>query len=98
MPIYEFQCTQCRHLFEEFLTKVPERPTAKCPECGAKAKKVISNVGIVFKGAGFYVNDSRTSPAKGSSSATSTTADTPASEPSVTPPPPPKPATESSSG
>jgi len=72
VPIFEFQCTKCRHLFEEFFAKLPERPSAKCPECGGKGKKLISNVGIVFKGAGFYVTDSRTSPAKGSSASSTT--------------------------
>ncbi|HYE79955.1 MAG TPA: FmdB family zinc ribbon protein [bacterium] len=60
MPIYEFQCTACKNLFEEFFTKATPRPATKCPECGGKAKKIISNVGIVFKGSGFYVTDSRT--------------------------------------
>lgn len=72
MPIYEFQCTACKHLFEDFFNKVSTRPSAKCPECGGKAKKLISNVGIVFKGSGFYVTDSRTQPAGGSSSSKST--------------------------
>ena len=63
MPIYEFQCVACRHLFEDFFTKPVDKPTAKCPECGGKGKKIISNVGLVFKGGGFYVTDSRTGPA-----------------------------------
>ena len=62
MPIYEFQCTACHTVFDEFVQKVGKR-TAKCPECGGKGKKIISNVGIAFKGSGFYVNDSRSGPA-----------------------------------
>lgn len=80
MPIYEFQCTQCRHLFEEFLQKVPVRPRATCPECGARAKKVISSVGIVFKGAGFYVTDSRTGPTKDTAKPAAKAEDTKAGE------------------
>ncbi|MEO7994084.1 MAG: zinc ribbon domain-containing protein [bacterium] len=75
MPIYEFQCTACKHLFEEFFSKVPARLVAKCPECGAKAKKIISNVGIVFKGSGFYVTDQRSASVKSSSGSSSSKPD-----------------------
>jgi len=70
MPIYEFQCVACRHLFEEFFTRAVDKPVAKCPECGGKGKKIISNVGIVFKGGGFYVTDSRTGPSSSGSRST----------------------------
>ena len=63
MPIYEFQCTGCHDLFEEF-AKLGTR-TAKCPQCGAKGKKIISNVGIAFKGGGFHVNDYTAKPVNG---------------------------------
>jgi putative FmdB family regulatory protein len=33
MPLYDFQCASCRHLFEE-LVKLGEIPV--CPVCGAK--------------------------------------------------------------
>ena len=32
-----------------------------CPLCGGELRKVFSAVGIVFKGSGFYKNDSRKS-------------------------------------
>jgi len=57
MPIYEFQCTKCREVFEETVP-VGQR-THKCPHCGGKAKKKISSVGIIFKGSGFYCTDNR---------------------------------------
>ena len=57
MPVYEFQCTDCKEIFEEF---VPVgQKTHKCPHCGGKAKKIISSVGIIFKGSGFYCTDNR---------------------------------------
>jgi predicted nucleic acid-binding Zn ribbon protein len=31
-----------------------------CPECGKDVRKIYSNVGIVFKGSGFYKTDSQT--------------------------------------
>ena len=30
-----------------------------CPECGSPVKRLMYPVGIVFKGSGWYVNDSR---------------------------------------
>jgi putative FmdB family regulatory protein len=57
MPIYEFQCTECKEIFEEM---VPVgRRTHKCPHCGSKAKKLISQVGIIFKGSGWYCTDNK---------------------------------------
>ena len=59
MPTYEYQCTKCHHSFEEFKPmSAPRRQ--RCPLCRGKVERLISSgTGIVFKGAGFYVNDSR---------------------------------------
>lgn len=51
------------------------------PECGGEVRKVFSNVGISFKGSGFYRNDSRsegrsTSKASGSDSSDSSSSST----------------------
>ncbi len=65
MPLYEYQCTQCgtvtdiRHGFKEVNTAV-------CEACGGALKRVFNAAGIVFKGAGFYVTDSRKGGATGS--------------------------------
>lgn len=57
MPIYEYRCQSCGHEMEA-LVRSGKEPEA-CPECqGALARK-ISRAGIIFKGSGFYVNDSR---------------------------------------
>ena len=34
-------------------------PLTACPTCGSPVRKVFGNVGIVFKGSGFYKTDSR---------------------------------------
>ena len=40
MPIYEFQCPKCQHIFEEL---VFGRNTPSCPACGStSAEKLIS--------------------------------------------------------
>jgi predicted nucleic acid-binding Zn ribbon protein len=38
-----------------------EKPDVKCEKCGSEAEKIIGNIGISFKGSGYYVNDSKKS-------------------------------------
>ena len=82
MPTYEYACTKCGHQFEAFQSFSDEALT-ECPECKGKVQKVYSNVGVVFKGSGFYKTDSRTT----KPSQTSQPSKTPAAP---TPPPAPK--------
>ena len=57
MPIYEYQCNECGHEFEE-MQKITDRPKRKCPACGKlKAKRVISQTTFVLKGSGWYATD-----------------------------------------
>ena len=58
MPTYEYACADCGHQFEQFQA-FSEEPILNCPECKGELRKVYSNVGVVFKGTGFYKNDSR---------------------------------------
>ncbi len=58
LPLYEYQCTTNKHRFE-VRHGMNEEPVKVCPECGSEVRRVIHPVGIVFKGSGFYVNDSR---------------------------------------
>lgn len=62
LPIYEYECVACKHRFERYQT-FSELPVAACPECGSAVRKVLQPVGIVFKGSGWYKNDSRSTPA-----------------------------------
>lgn len=56
MPTYEYQCAK-GHAFEAF-QKISARPKSRCPECGARATRIISGgSGLIFKGAGFYITD-----------------------------------------
>ncbi len=57
MPTYEYACGSCDHEFEVFQT-FAEKSLTECPECKNGLRKVFSAVGVVFKGAGFYKNDS----------------------------------------
>jgi putative FmdB family regulatory protein len=58
VPTYQYQCTACEHAFEE-VQSFTDEPISICPECGKEVRKIYSNVGIVFKGSGFYKNDSQ---------------------------------------
>ncbi|MFF8478386.1 FmdB family zinc ribbon protein [Streptomyces sp. NPDC015414] len=58
MPTYQYQCTECGEGLEA-VQKFTDDALTECPGCGGRLKKVFSAVGIVFKGSGFYRNDSR---------------------------------------
>jgi putative FmdB family regulatory protein len=58
MPLYEYACARCGHRFE-VRQGIREEPLTTCPECAGAIRRVIQPVGIVFKGSGFYKNDSR---------------------------------------
>ena len=59
MPRYDYRCGDCGEQFEVVQT-FDEAPLDTCPHCGgAKPRKLFGNVGVVFKGSGFYRNDSR---------------------------------------
>jgi len=56
MPIYEYECNQCKEVFEIF-HKIDEDCKVACPKCLGPARKLISATNFVLKGSGFYVND-----------------------------------------
>ena len=59
MPTYVYECKECGHRFEIFQSFAAEA-LHTCPECWEVAlRKVLFPAGVVFKGSGFYVNDSR---------------------------------------
>ena len=58
VPIYEYECETCHHRFE-VMQKFSDKPLKTCPRCKGHVKRVIHPTGIVFKGSGWYVTDSR---------------------------------------
>ncbi|KAA1422832.1 FmdB family transcriptional regulator [Mumia zhuanghuii] len=68
MPTYQYQCTDCGEPLE-VQQSFSEDALTVCPSCDGRLRKVFNAVGVVFKGSGFYRNDSRS----GSSSTTAAT-------------------------
>lgn len=58
MPTYAYRCDSCGVEFERF-QKFSENPLTRCPECRGKVRRVPQATGIVFKGSGWYVTDSK---------------------------------------
>lgn len=85
MPTYEYECSKCSHLFEQFQS-MRDEPLKKCPACGGKVKRLLgTGAGIIFKGSGFYQTDYRSSAYHSSVKAekSSTKSDTPAASSSA---------------
>ena len=84
MPTYEYACKDCgEHL--EVVQSFKDAALTECGRCGGSLRKVFSAAGIIFKGSGYYVNDSRPKPAdSGSSDSGSTSTSKPDSSSSST--------------
>lgn len=66
MPTYQYACTvaDCGHEFDTVQT-FSDTALTECPECSGRLRKVWGSIGVVFKGSGFYRNDSRESSKNG---------------------------------
>lgn len=59
MPLYVYKCNNCEYQFE-VRQRFSDEPLTDCPQCDQEQiRRVINPVGVVFKGSGFYVTDSR---------------------------------------
>ena len=57
MPIYEFQCDRCLHVFER-LQKLSDPDPDTCPECGKPAiRKRLTAPAFRLSGSGWYETD-----------------------------------------
>ncbi len=64
MPTYEYACKACgEHL--EVVQSFKDNALTECPACGGPLRKVFGNIGVAFKGSGFYKTDSRSETGKG---------------------------------
>jgi putative FmdB family regulatory protein len=69
VPTYSYACTECGNRFDA-VQAFSDAALTTCPECSGRLRKLFGNVGVVFKGSGFYRTDSR-EPAKSSSNGSS---------------------------
>ncbi|MFI5932753.1 FmdB family zinc ribbon protein [Actinoplanes sp. NPDC051494] len=71
MPTYQYACTECGEQIER-VQSFSDPALTECPACNGKLRKVFNSVGIVFKGSGFYRNDSRSGNVSAEKAASST--------------------------
>ena len=61
MPTYSYACKNCDHTFE-IQQSLSDAALTECPECKGELRKVFGQVGVTFKGSGFYRTDSGSTP------------------------------------
>jgi putative FmdB family regulatory protein len=81
MPVYAYACKDCGHAFD-IRQSFSEDALTVCPECDGGLRKKFNTVGVVFKGSGFYRNDSRSG---GADSGASTSSASSTAEPAAAP-------------
>lgn len=59
MPTYVYECSSCESTFE-IDQRISENPLSVC-NCGSEGtvKRLIQPTAVMFRGSGFYVNDSQ---------------------------------------
>ena len=62
MPTYVYECRACEKVFE-VAQRISEDPLTDC-ECGGESslRRLIQPTAVMFKGSGFYVNDTGKTP------------------------------------
>jgi putative FmdB family regulatory protein len=63
VPIYEYKCRKCHEITEQI--QGYDDPGPKCPSCGGKTDKVMSESAFILKGTGWYKTDYAKSEASG---------------------------------
>jgi putative FmdB family regulatory protein len=82
MPTYEYACRNCdEHI--EVVQSFRDDPLEECGLCGGTLRKVFSAAGIIFKGSGYYVTDTRAERQGRSSAATGSSSGSSSSEKST---------------
>jgi putative FmdB family regulatory protein len=70
MPTYDYECQSCGHRFDEF-QNMSDSALTTCPSCNEDALRRLigGGIGVIFKGSGFYVTDSKSGSSKKSGTA-----------------------------
>ncbi len=58
MPTYDYRCRDCGHTVEIMHSILEDGPDA-CERCRGPVDRVLHPAGVIFRGSGFYVTDSR---------------------------------------
>lgn len=84
MPTYVYACDACGKQFEQFQS-FKDEPLSVC-RCGTagRVRRVIQPAGVVFKGSGWYINDSRSTSSSTESGESASTGTSASSEKSTT--------------
>ena len=59
MPIYEYRCSKCGNLFEEWTKHFDSEATEPCPKCGGEASRIISRTTFKLVGSGWFATDNK---------------------------------------
>jgi putative FmdB family regulatory protein len=60
VPTYSYACNECGDRFDA-VQAFSDSALTTCAKCNGRLRKLFGNVGVVFKGSGFYRTDSRDS-------------------------------------
>jgi putative FmdB family regulatory protein len=60
VPTYDYRCRECGHTIEIMHSILDDGPDA-CERCRGPVDRVLHAAGLIFRGSGFYVTDSRRS-------------------------------------
>ena len=55
MPVYEYECNDCRKIFE-IQQRMADAPLTVCPECEGTVRKLVSMSSFQLKGGGWYAD------------------------------------------
>ena len=55
MPVYEYECNECKKTFE-VQQRMADDPLTDCPECDGTLKKLMSMSSFHLKGGGWYAD------------------------------------------
>jgi putative FmdB family regulatory protein len=63
VPTYDYRCRDCGHTIEIIHSILEDGPEL-CERCRGPMQRVLHPTGVIFRGSGFYITDSRSSKAK----------------------------------
>jgi putative FmdB family regulatory protein len=55
MPLYEYECKQCKRRTEK-IQKFSDAPLTECPHCGGPLEQLIHAPAVSFKGSGWHAD------------------------------------------